>query len=126
MLNEKKILSTGFLMALPNMLLFLFFFLVPMLIIVGYAFTPSLTFEILSEFSLDNFKRILNEKYYISFLWSFILAFITTLILLIICYPVAYGLVNIFGKTANIITLLFIMPLFVTETVKIYGWSLFF
>ena len=126
MLNEKKIVSTGFLMALPNILLFLFFFLAPMLIIVGYAFTPSLTFDILSEISLENFKRILNEKYYISFIWSLMLALITTLILLFICYPVAYGLVNIFGRATNIITLLFIMPLFVTETVKIYGWSLFF
>ena len=121
-----KNLNPGILMALPNILLFIIFFLVPMFIILGYAFTPSLTFEILSEFSLENFKRIWNEKYYLSFLWSLSLALITTLILLIICYPVAYGLVNIFGKSGSIITLLFVMPLFVTETVKIYGWSLFF
>ncbi len=121
-----KNLNPGILMALPNILLFIIFFLVPMFIILGYAFTPSLTFEILSEFSLENFKRIWNEKYYISFLWSLSFALITTLILLIICYPVAYGLVNIFGKSGSIITLLFVMPLFVTETVKIYGWSLFF
>ena len=121
-----KNLNPGILMALPNIALFLVFFLVPMFIILGYAFTPSLTFEILSEFSLENFKRIWNEKYYLSFLWSLSLALITTLILLIICYPVAYGLVNIFGKSGSIITLLFVMPLFVTETVKIYGWSLFF
>ena len=125
-LSFLKKINPGILMALPNIVLFLVFFLVPMFIILGYAFTPSLTFEILSEFSLENFKRIWNEKYYISFVWSLNLAFITTLILLIICYPVAYGLVNIFGKSASIITLLFVMPLFVTETVKIYGWSLFF
>ena len=47
-------------------------------------------------------------------------------LLLVVCYPVAYGLVNIFEKSSGIITLLFVMPLFVTETVKIYGWSLFF
>ena len=121
-----KKINPGILMAMPNILLFLIFFLVPMFIILGYAFTPPLTFELLSEFSLENFKRIWNEKYYISFLWSLSLALITTLILLIICYPVAYGLVNIFGKSGSIITLLFVMPLFVTETVKIYGWSLFF
>jgi len=121
-----KKINPGILMAMPNILLFLLFFLFPMFIILGYAFTPSLTFEILSEFTLENFHRIWNEKYYISFLWSLGLASLTTLILLVICYPVAYGLVNIFGKSSSIITLLFIMPLFVTETVKIYGWSLFF
>lgn len=121
-----KKIDPGILMAMPNILLFLFFFLFPMFIILGYAFTPSLTFELLSEFTLENFHRILNEKYYISFLWSLGLALLTTLILLVVCYPVAYGLVNIFGKSSGIITLLFVMPLFVTETIKIYGWSLFF
>ena len=113
-------------MAIPNLLLFGIFFAAPMLMILGYAFTPSLTFEILSDFTFENFKRIWDENYYTSFIWSLTLASITTIILLFLCYPIAHGLVNIFGRKASIITLLFVMPLFVTETVKIYGWSLFF
>jgi spermidine/putrescine transport system permease protein len=44
----------------------------------------------------------------------------------LICYPIAYGLSRVFGRWSPILTLLFTIPLFVSENVRLYGWILFF
>jgi spermidine/putrescine transport system permease protein len=54
------------------------------------------------------------------------LAAIAVVILALVCYPVAFGLARVFGRYATLITLLFTLPLFVSENVRIYGWILFF
>ena len=121
-----KTVQPGVWLAMPNLLLLLLFFLVPLLMILGYAFTPPLTFEILSEFTMENFESIVAERYYRSFLWAMGLSALSTIILLLLCYPIAYGLAKVFGRWSSLITLLVVMPLFVSETVKLYGWSIFF
>ena len=47
-------------------------------------------------------------------------------LLALICYPVAYGLVHVFGRWSTLLTLLFTIPLFVSENIRLYGWVLFF
>ena len=61
-----------------------------------------------------------------SFLWSLGLAAVTVMLLALICYPVAYGLTRVFGRWSTLLTLLFTIPLFVSENVRLYGWILFF
>lgn len=121
-----KAIQPGTWLATPNMLLLVLFFAAPLLMIVGYAFTPPLTFEILSEFTTENFESVIAERYYRSFLWAIGLSGLSTIILLLLCYPIAYGLAKVFGRWSSLITLLFVMPLFVSETVKLYGWTIFF
>ena len=70
--------------------------------------------------------EIFNSSSYIPFVWSLGSAAGTVLILAVICYPVAFGMTRVFGKYATFITLLFTLPLFVSENVRIYGWILFF
>ena len=38
---------------------------------------------------------------------------------------VAYGLVRVFGRWSLLLTLLFTIPLFVSENIRLYGWVLF-
>ena len=121
-----KTIQPGVWLAMPNVLLLVLFFAAPLLMILGYAFTPPLTFEILSEVTTENFESIIAERYYRSFLWAMGLSGLSTIILLLLCYPIAYGLAKVFGRWSPVITLVFVMPLFVSETVKLYGWSIFF
>lgn len=121
-----KLIRPGAWLALPNLLLLLLFFAAPLAMIAGYAFTPPLTFDLLSEVTTENFAGIVAEGYYRSFLWAVGLAGISTFLLLLLCYPIAYGLAKLFGHWSPFVTLLFVMPLFVSETVKLYGWSIFF
>jgi spermidine/putrescine transport system permease protein len=86
---------------------------------------PARTFSLFAVPSLSNYATIFESTSYISFLWSLGLAAITVILLALICYPVAYGLVRVFGKWAMLLTLLFTIPLFVSENIRLYGWILF-
>jgi spermidine/putrescine transport system permease protein len=87
---------------------------------------PERTFGLFQKPSFDNYVTVFNSTSYISFLWSMGLAALTVLLLALICYPVAYGLARVFGRWSTLLTLLFTIPLFVSENVRLYGWILFF
>jgi spermidine/putrescine transport system permease protein len=87
---------------------------------------PPRTFSLLQAPTLENYKTIFTGTSYISFLWSVTLAVATVVLLALVCYPVAYGLVHVFGRWSPLLTLLFTIPLFVSENIRLYGWVLFF
>ncbi|HKP26596.1 MAG TPA: ABC transporter permease [Dongiaceae bacterium] len=115
----------GPLNAVPVILFLLIGFAAPLLAVIGYSFMPERTFGLLHKPSLDNYVTVFDSTSYISFLWSLGLAAITVLLLALICYPVAYGLARVFGRWSTLLTLLFTIPLFVSENVRLYGWILF-
>ncbi len=119
-------LSQGPKSAVPVLLFLLAGFAAPLLAVIWFSFMPAKTFSLAAAPALENYATILEGTNYISFLWSLGLAFVTVLLLAVICYPVAYGLVRVFGKWATLITLLFTIPLFVSENIRLYGWVLFF
>ncbi len=112
--------------AIPILLLLLTGFLAPLLSILGFSFAPPRTFSLWQLPTLENYRTIVAETFYQSFLWSLGMAVVTVVILVLICYPVAYGLAKTFGRWANLVTLLMVLPLFVSENVRLYGWVLFF
>jgi spermidine/putrescine transport system permease protein len=116
----------GPLNAVPVLLFLLVGFVAPLLAVIGYSFMPERTFSLWQAPTLINYKSVFASTSYISFLWSLGLATLTVTILALICYPVAYGLARVFGRWATVLTLLFTIPLFVSENVRLYGWILFF
>jgi spermidine/putrescine transport system permease protein len=46
-------------------------------------------------------------------------------VLALLCYPVAYGLVDVFGRLAILISLLLVFPLFISDIIRLYGWVVF-
>jgi spermidine/putrescine transport system permease protein len=119
-------LSTGLRCSLPVLLLLAIGFAAPLLAVVGFSFVEPRSFSLWSEPSLDNYRTIVEQTYYRSFLWSLAFAALTVVVLAVICYPVAYGLARIFGRWSSLVTLLFVLPLFISEIGRIYGWVLFF
>ncbi len=116
----------GRLHALPLLLLMAAGFLAPLLAIIWFSVTPPRTFSLWQYPTFENYRTIIGETFYRSFLWSFGLATATVATLAVICYPLAYGLAKVFGRKANLLTLLLVLPLFVSENVRLYGWVLFF
>ena len=110
---------------IPLLLFLLVGFAAPLLAVIWFSFMPARTFSLFGVPSLANYNTIFESTSYISFLWSLALATITVLLLAFICYPVAYGLVRVFGRWAMLLTLLFTIPLFVSENIRLYGWVLF-
>jgi spermidine/putrescine transport system permease protein len=111
--------------AWPILILLSLGFVAPLLAILAFSFAPPRTFEIWALPTLENYVTVFTETYYQSFLWSLGMAVATVVILTIVCYPVAYGLAKVFGRWSNLITLLLVLPLFVSENVRLYGWVLF-
>ncbi len=112
--------------AAPLILVLLLGFAAPLLAVIGFSVMPSRTFGIWHTPTLANYVDIFTSTSYISFLWSLALAAVTICILVLFCYPVALGLSRVFGKWSSLLTLLFTIPLFVSENVRLYGWVLFF
>jgi spermidine/putrescine transport system permease protein len=111
--------------ALPVIAFLLIGFAAPLAAVVVFSFMPPRTFTLTGEPGLTNYTTIFESTAYISLLWSLGLAVATVLILVVISYPVAYGLVRVFGRWATPLTLVFVIPLFVSENVRLYGWVLF-
>ena len=118
-------LPAGFRAALPVLIFLAIGFAAPLLAVIGFSFMPPRTFGLGYPPTFENYVTIFESTTYISLLWSLGLASATVLILILISYPVAYGLVRVFGRWSTLVTLLFVIPLFVSENVRLYGWVLF-
>lgn len=115
----------GVLAAVPVTLFLLGGFVGPLILVWWYSLMPPRTFSLAQTPTLDNFISSAAGSYYISFGWSLYLSAVTVVILILICYPVAYGMAKLFGKWANLITLLVVLQLLVSENIRLFGWVLF-
>lgn len=124
-MSNPKIMSAGSRSAIPVVLFLLVGFAAPLLAVIWFSFMPPRSFSFGGVPTLENYRTIFQSTIYISFLWSLGLAVTTVVLLALICYPVAYGLVRVFGKWSMLVMLLFTIPLFVSENIRLYGWVLF-
>ena len=118
-------MSQGAKSAIPVLAFLGIGFAAPLLAVIWFSFMPARSFSFAGVPTFENYLTIFDGTNYISFLWSLGLAVVTVFLLALICYPVAYGLVRVFGKWAMLLTLLFTIPLFVSENIRLYGWVLF-
>lgn len=118
-------LSQGARYALPAMMFLAVGFATPLLAVIWFSFMPSRSFSFVGTPTTENYQTIFEGTNYISFLWSLGLAGLTVLLLAVICYPVALGMVRVFGRWSTLVSLLFTIPLFVSENIRLYGWVLF-
>lgn len=127
-LRRDRMLSLGARCAIPVALLLGIGFLAPLVTILGYSVATPRSFDVFRSFTLENFATIFDPQntVWTSFVWSCGLALCTVAILALVAYPIAYGLNVVFGRWSPLLSVLFVFPLFVSENVRLYGWSLFF
>lgn len=116
---------TGFWYALPLLGLLFFGFVAPMIMVVLYSFMPRGSFSPWGVPTLENYIDIIEQNFYISFGWSLWLAFLSTVILLFVAYPLAVAIKKAAPNRALILTVLIVAPLFVAENIRLQGWVLF-
>lgn len=110
---------------MPASLFLLAGFAGPLVMVLAYSFMPPKTFTLWQAPTFANFVSVVTDSYYISFGWSLFLAVITVALLLVITYPIAYGMAKLFGKWANLVTVLIALPLLISENIRLFGWVLF-
>ena len=73
--------------------------------------------------SLDNFRLLLSDDLYIfSYLRSLVVALVSTSILLLIGYPIAYGMARLPQRWQAIAMMLVIIPFWTSFLIRIYAW----
>ena len=98
------------------------FIVVPMLLIVLYAFTTSGNELISFRFTLDNFFRFFDPVFIKVLLKSLEVALITTILCIIIGYPIAYIIANASEKSQTLLILLITLPMWINMLVRTYAW----
>ncbi len=115
--SKKKVRKWGFSrknLCIPYALFLVLFVLIPLFAIVYYAFTDST-----GAITLENFVDFFTNATKIStLLISVLVSFAVTVICLLIAYPVAYILSKMRGKTAFVLLLLFIMPMWINFVLR--------
>jgi putrescine transport system permease protein len=119
----------------PFLWLFLFFAL-PFLIVVKISFAeadvaiPPYTeiFSFAEEklqvvLNLANYTLLSGDQLYISaYLGSLKMAFVSTLLCLLIGYPMAYGIANARKDIQTVLLLLIMMPTWTAILIRVYAW----
>jgi spermidine/putrescine transport system permease protein len=110
--------------SIPYVLFLLFFVLVPLALIVFYAFTSEE-----GGFSFINFRKFMTHPEALKILiYSIGVALITTIICLLLGYPAAYILSRMEVHRAGLLVMLFILPMWINflirtlATVALFGF----
>lgn len=122
MRNESRI---GALAALPIVALLVVGFVVPIVVVGVYSLLPPRTFEWTGHLTLDNYRSAFADGYWRNLMWSSFFAGVTTLVCLLLAWPTARILHRRAGRLATVVTLLIALPIFISESVRLFGLSLF-
>ena len=73
--------------------------------------------------SLDNYRLLVSDNLYVlSYLRSLVVAAVSTAILLVIGYPIAYGMARLPQRWQGIAMMLVIVPFWTSFLIRIYAW----
>lgn len=114
-----------YLLAAPSVIWLTVFFLVPYFIVFIYGFLSPDIFDVKFEFSLDAYRQIVDGTYFKPFYQSFRLAMLTTLICVLLGYPVAYFIARASDKLKNTLLVLIIIPFWTNLIIRIFSWRIF-
>jgi putative spermidine/putrescine transport system permease protein len=102
--------------------------LIPLAILFRYslnAFVPGKF--MVDALTVENYVKFFTDVYYASVLTRTVrVAFITTIICLLLGFPLAYVLARTRTRFKNILVMLIVLPLFVGNAVRAAGWMVAF
>ncbi|MGY3440495.1 MULTISPECIES: ABC transporter permease [unclassified Bradyrhizobium] len=76
-----------------------------------------------AQLSFDNFRLLISDNLYIlSYLRSLVVAVTSTLILLLIGYPIAYAMARLPQRWQTVAMMLVIVPFWTSFLIRIYAW----
>lgn len=103
------------LLAFPSLAYLIIFFYIPFFIVLLYSFG-------FPNFTLKYYFEIFDSLYLRVFINSLILAVITTILCLVLAYPVAYYIALKAGKWKNFLLILVILPFWISFLLRTYAF----
>ncbi len=121
-MTRRAIAATAFL-GVPGLWVGLFFVL-PMVTIVLLSFWRVVDYEIVADFTLANYEKLIRPLYVGVFWRTIKISLLVTAISLIVGYPVAYYLARKTRRFRLTLLVLVILPLWTSYLVRTYAWML--
>ncbi|MEJ5223446.1 MAG: ABC transporter permease [Anaerolineales bacterium] len=137
-LREDKALQ-GTLLITPTLLFMIGLLIIPLLLTLVVSFgTRSPDGGVIYGFSLNNYLRLLGystncangqptcfDPLYLQILWrSLSLAFNTTVLVILMAYPLAYFIARSPAKRRNTFLFLVLVPLWTNFVIRVYAWMM--
>ncbi len=102
----------------PTLLLLLVFFVYPLVVVLSRSFTDP-------SFGLENYTALWESRAFRAVMRNtFVIAAWTTVISLVLAYPVAYKLATLPARWANVLLVLTMVPLFTAILARLYAWTI--
>lgn len=116
-------LARGLALLAPPVVWMLVFYLIPLLILLVYAFWSVDYLTVVREFTLDNFKTVATNRLYPTvILRTIVIAAIVTLIDIALAFPIAYFLARKVTRHRELLLMLVIFPLWSSYLVRAFAW----
>lgn len=111
-------------LVIPYVIWMTIMIIVPMLMIVLYAFTVEGNSVLTLQFTLSNFARFFSDAIFPSVMWrSLKMAFVTTVICILLGYPMAYLMARRNPGSQRLMVLLVTLPMWINMLVRTYAWK---
>ncbi|MDH3468603.1 MAG: ABC transporter permease, partial [Gammaproteobacteria bacterium] len=114
----------GFLSSVPLVAVLCLSFLAPLLVVAAFSVMPRKVFDLAHLPDFSAYAALFGQGYYRSLLWSLGMALASTVILFLVCWPMAYGMAKVFRRFTLVITIAVVVSLFVSENIRLFGWVL--
>jgi spermidine/putrescine transport system permease protein len=116
--SGERLVLTG-----PGLLYLTVFMAVPLVLVLVYAFFQRGRFGgIVWRFTFDNFVRALDQVYVSVLGSSLVIAGVTTLLALLLGYPVAYGIAKLPRNWRTVALVLVVLPFWTNFLIRTYAW----
>ena len=102
----------------PYMIWIAAFIIIPLLFIAYYGFTDRN-----GNFTWDNIAAIAQPEYYKALWLSLVLAVVSTVVCLLLAYPLAMILRNMNMSKSGFIVFIFILPMWINFLLRTYAWQ---
>ncbi|WP_068113943.1 ABC transporter permease [Tropicimonas marinistellae] len=114
----------GLLYSLPVSAFLALSFLAPILLVAAFSVMPPKVFSLANMPDFSAYGEFLTQGYWRSVAWSLGMALAATLILFVLCWPLAFAMAKVFRGFTLVLTIGVVMTLFVSENIRLFGWVL--
>lgn len=120
-LEEMRPGTSGLLLSSGGLLFLVVFFLIPLVMLLGYSFLPR-TDEggVRRGFTLEHYRELMDPLYLGVLLRTVRYAIYATIVCLLIGYPCAYAIVRA-GRWRRLLLFLFVLPFWTSYLVRTYA-----
>lgn len=121
----KREQKAGMLLMSPPVLLLIAGFLLPLAFVAYTSLMPPRTFGFTANITFENYVTAVRESYWRPMAWSVFFALATTILTILISWPIAKALVRKSRRFTTIVATMIAVPVFIAETVRLFGAHLF-